>query len=194
MTALSSLRTSISSHRLLHTKNIERLTFFSYSLFSKISLWFFFVFVLLFCILWVLLCALIESERCRRHPRIAASCGQEVWQPRKKTLKNARKKVKRSCRICGRGADCLHLSALSFEIALLMLSRKWFCFLLFLRLVPGTAVHTTQWEMLWVWWMNIYSQYKEQFSRKYISDLNSFVFWILFIVSVSNKSIVCQSH
>lgn len=88
----SALRTSISSLRFLHTKNIERLTFFSYSLFSIISLWFFFVFVLLFCILWVLLCALIESERCRRHPRIAASCGQEVWQPRKKTLKNARKK------------------------------------------------------------------------------------------------------
>lgn len=37
----SALRTSISSHRLLHTKNIERLTFFSYSVFSIISLWFF---------------------------------------------------------------------------------------------------------------------------------------------------------
>lgn len=50
----------------------------------------------------------IESERWQEAPSNCSS--QEVWQPRKKPQaenKRAKKKVKRSCRFCGRGADCL---------------------------------------------------------------------------------------
>lgn len=73
--------TNLSPHLIVFCikKTIERLTFFFlFSFFSIISLWFFILFLFYFFFVFF-----IESERCRRHPRIAASCGsQEVWQPR----------------------------------------------------------------------------------------------------------------